>query len=65
MKQGAPIPTSVVLVLILTIAAVRDAVGSGLWFGELVIADQTLHPLVFLFVLSGSPMISRIPIPKP
>jgi hypothetical protein len=51
--------------LILTIAAVRDAVGSGLWFGELVIADQTLHPLVFLFVLSGSPMISRIPIPKP
>lgn len=63
--EGAPIPTSVVLVLLLSIAAARNAVGSELWFGELMIADQALHPLVLLFVLSGSLMISRIPIPKP
>jgi CDP-diacylglycerol---serine O-phosphatidyltransferase len=63
--EGTPIPTSLLLVLLLTIAAANDAVGSRLWLGEIVIADQKLHPFVLLFVLFGSLMISRIPIPKP
>jgi len=63
--EGTPIPTSFVIVLVLTVAASQGAVGSDLWFGELTIANNVLHPLVLLFVLSGSLMISRIPIPKP
>jgi len=63
--EGTPIPTSFALILILTVAAAQGAVGRDLWFGELTIAGQLLHPLVLLFVLSGSLMISRIPIPKP
>jgi len=33
-------------------------------FGEVELAGYTLHPLVLVFALSGSLMISRIRIPK-
>jgi CDP-diacylglycerol--serine O-phosphatidyltransferase len=62
--EGTPIPTSIVLAAILTVAASQDAIGSNLWFGALDIAGYTLHPLSLLFLLSGSLMISRIRIPK-
>ena len=62
--EGTPIPTSVVLVALLALAAWQGAVGPQLWGGELVIAGFTLHPLVLLFALSGSLMISRIRVPK-
>ena len=38
--------------------------GERLWFGEMKIAGFTLHPLVLLYVASGSLMVSRIRIPK-
>ena len=47
------------------VAVWRAAVGPDLWFGQWSIGDRTLHPLVLLYALSGSLMISRIPIPKP
>ena len=62
--EGTPIPTSSVLVALLTIAASMGAIGEQLWFGTLRIAGFTLHPLALLFALSGSLMISRIRIPK-
>ncbi len=62
--EGTPIPTSVMLVCVLTLAAYFDAVQSNLWFGVIEIAGLQLHPLVLLFALSGSLMISRIRIPK-
>jgi CDP-diacylglycerol---serine O-phosphatidyltransferase len=62
--EGTPIPSSVLLVMLLAIAAANGALGSRLWFGEMVIAGFTLHPLVLLFAVSGSLMISRIRIPK-
>lgn len=62
--EGTPIPTSIVLAGILTVAASQNAIGSNLWFGALSIAGYTLHPLALLFLLSGSLMISRIRIPK-
>jgi CDP-diacylglycerol---serine O-phosphatidyltransferase len=62
--EGTPIPTSIVLACLLTVAASQDAIGPHLWFGSATIASYTLHPLVLLFVLSGSLMISRIRIPK-
>ena len=62
--EGTPIPTSIVLVGLLTFAASQNAIGSNLWFGALSIAGHTLHPLALLFLLSGTLMISRIRIPK-
>ena len=62
--EGTPIPTSVMLVCMLTLAAYFDAVQSNLWFGVIEVAGLQLHPLVLLFALSGSLMISRIRIPK-
>ncbi len=62
--EGTPIPTSFVLVLLLAVAASMGAIGADLWFGKVAIAGFTLHPLVLLFALSGSLMISRIKIPK-
>ena len=38
--------------------------GPALWGGAWQVAGGTLHPLVLLFALSGSLMISRIRIPK-
>ncbi len=62
--EGTPIPTSILLVGLLALAAWFDALGPNLWFGELMLAGFKLHPLVLLFALSGSLMISRIRIPK-
>ena len=63
--EGTPIPTSILLVFMLAIAAGMGALGSQLWFGEIPIAGHMLHPLALCFGLSGSLMISRIRIPKP
>lgn len=62
--EGTPIPTSVLLVCVISIAAWLDAVGPDLWFGEFTVVGLVLHPLVLLFAVSGSLMISRIRISK-
>jgi CDP-diacylglycerol--serine O-phosphatidyltransferase len=62
--EGTPIPTSIVLVGIMAAAAWFGAVREGLWFGEIRLLGFALHPLVLMFALSGSLMISRIRIPK-
>ncbi len=62
--EGTPIPTSIVLVGLLALAASQGAVGEHLWGGSVRLGGFTLHPLVLLFAVSGSLMISRIRIPK-
>ncbi len=62
--EGTPIPTSLLLVLVLWVAAANGAIGEQLWGGELKLAGFYLHPLVLMFAVSGSLMISRIRIPK-
>jgi len=62
--EGTPIPTSLLLVLLLAGAAFQDALGESLWFGRVSVAGLVLHPLVLIFALSGSLMISRIRVPK-
>lgn len=62
--EGTPIPTSVVLAALLTLAASLGAIGDRLWLGSVDVAGLTLHPLSLLFAISGSLMISRIRIPK-
>lgn len=63
--EGTPIPTSIVLVALMALAAWLGAVRQGLWFGGMELGGFTLHPLVLLFAVSGSLMISRIHVPKP
>ena len=62
--EGTPIPTSLLLVLLLAWAARSGALGESLWFGSIVFGGFTLHPLVLVFAVSGSLMISRLRIPK-
>ena len=63
--EGTPIPTSVVLVGIVALAAWRGHTGAAIWFGAWQLGPAVLHPLVLLYALSGSLMISKtIHIPK-
>jgi CDP-diacylglycerol--serine O-phosphatidyltransferase len=63
--EGTPIPTSLVLVIVLAIATWQGRLGDQLWGGVVMLGPSPLHPLVLLFALSGSLMISTIRIPKP
>ena len=63
--EGTPIPTTVALVGVLAAAAWQGHVGPALWGGAWQIMGWTLHPLVLLFGLSGTLMISKtLRIPK-
>ncbi len=63
--EGTPIPTSVLLVALLAVAGWQERIGDGLWGGALVLGPWLLHPLVLVFVVSGSLMISKtLRIPK-
>jgi CDP-diacylglycerol--serine O-phosphatidyltransferase len=63
--EGTPIPTSVLLVAMLAFAAWRGRIGGDIWFGSYALGPWQIHPLVALFALSGSLMISKtIRIPK-
>ncbi|KGM57230.1 CDP-diacylglycerol--serine O-phosphatidyltransferase [Lysobacter arseniciresistens ZS79] len=64
--EGTPIPTSLVLVVVLWIAAAQGAIGSDLWLGMVKLGPWQFHPLVLMFALSGSLMVSKtLRIPKP
>ncbi|RJR47489.1 MAG: CDP-diacylglycerol--serine O-phosphatidyltransferase [Desulfobacteraceae bacterium] len=62
--EGTPIPTSILLVAVLALAARFGALGQELWLGEITLAGCKLHPLVLMFAVSGALMISRFHIPK-
>ena len=63
--EGTPIPTSLLLVVILAIAVWQGRVGDQLWGGVVMLGPWQLHPLVLLFAASGTLMISTVRIPKP
>src|ERR1700691_5602259 len=54
--EGTPIPTSFVLVCVLSFATFIGAIGEHLWFGKLTLSGHLFHPLTLLFALSGSLM---------
>ena len=64
--EGTPIPTSVVLTGVLTYAASQGRLGDALYWGATDLGPAVLHPLVLLFGISGTLMISKtLRIPKP
>jgi CDP-diacylglycerol--serine O-phosphatidyltransferase len=63
--EGTPIPSSLGLVILLAVMAWQGRLGEAIWFGQLQLGPWQLHPLVLLFALSGSLMISKtLRIPK-
>ena len=63
--EGTPIPTSVVLVGLLALAASQGHIGAALWGGAWTLGPWVLHPFALLFGLSGTLMISKtLHIPK-
>lgn len=62
--EGTPIPTSLVLVVVMFVSALQGALHESMWFGRVDLAGFTLHPFVLMFALSGSLMVSRIRFPK-
>jgi CDP-diacylglycerol--serine O-phosphatidyltransferase len=63
--EGTPIPTSVALTAVLAFAASQARLGSAIYWGTWTIGPWNLHPLVLVFALSGTLMISKtLRIPK-
>jgi len=63
--EGTPIPTSVVLTGVLAWATWEGRVGEMVWGGVWQLGPWQLHPLVLMFAVSGSAMISKtLRIPK-
>ena len=64
--EGTPIPTTVLLVALLAFLTWRGAIGPDLPFGSFRFLGGKFHPLVAIFALSGTLMISKtLRIPKP
>ena len=64
--EGTPIPTSIVIVVLLGVAFYVGAIHENLWFGAVRLGFATLHPLALIYGLSGSAMISAtLRVPKP
>jgi CDP-diacylglycerol--serine O-phosphatidyltransferase len=57
--EGTPIPSSLLLVAAVALAAWRGRVGDDLPFGAMALGPGQLHPLALLWALSGSLMISK------
>lgn len=62
--EGTPIPTSVLIVLLLGVLLFLDRLGANLWLGAWSIGGVVLHPLALVYAASGSAMISTIRVPK-
>jgi CDP-diacylglycerol--serine O-phosphatidyltransferase len=64
--EGTPIPTSILIVILLGAAVALGRIDERLWFGVLRIGPALLHPLTLVYVASGSAMISAtLRVPKP
>ena len=63
--EGTPIPTTMVLTGVLAFAMWQGRLGENLYWGTWTLGPWDLHPLSFLFALSGTLMVSKtLHIPK-
>ena len=63
--EGTPIPTSILIVVLLGVVFSQQAIENDLWLGALRLGPATLHPLTLLYAISGTAMIGTFRIPKP
>ena len=64
--EGTPIPTSIVIVLIMGAAAWFGGIDEHMWLGVHKIGPALFHPLSLIYGVSGSAMFSAtLRIPKP
>jgi len=64
--EGTPIPTSILIVVLLGVAFALGQVDGRLWFGAYQVGPAALHPLSLVYAASGSAMISAtLRVPKP
>jgi CDP-diacylglycerol--serine O-phosphatidyltransferase len=64
--EGTPIPTSILIVALLGTAFQLGRVDGSLWLGAYRVGPALLHPLVLIYAVSGSAMISAtLRVPKP
>ena len=64
--EGTPIPTSIIIVLLLGVAFRLNRFEEDFWFGAIHVGGMTLHFIALLYVASGSAMISAtLRVPKP
>jgi len=62
--EGTPIPTSVLLVCVLAWLTREGRIAENMLFGLWDLGAATMHPLVLMYFLSGSAMISTMRVPK-
>jgi CDP-diacylglycerol--serine O-phosphatidyltransferase len=62
--EGTPIPSSIIIVLVLGIAFWQGRIDHLLPFGSFRIGPWLFHPFTLIYAASGSAMISTIRIPK-
>lgn len=62
--EGTPIPISVLLVGLLGVLHIQGLLGPTIWLGHWTFGSVELHPLAFIYALSGSAMISTWHVPK-
>lgn len=63
--EGTPIPTSIVLVILLAVVYQTGLVGPHFAGGHWTVGGRGFHPFSILFFISGSLMISTVKVPKP
>ena len=63
--EGTPIPTSILLVMLMAALFSLDRVGANFIGGHVELLWRGFHPFSVLFLVSGSLMISTIRVPKP
>ncbi len=63
--EGTPIPTSILLVLLLAVLFQLGLTRDNFPVGHVELLGRGFHPMSVLFLISGSLMISTIRVPKP
>jgi CDP-diacylglycerol--serine O-phosphatidyltransferase len=64
--EGTPIPTSILIVVLLGIASWRGQIDDRFWLGVYQVGPALFHPFSLIYGLSGSAMISAtLKVPKP
>lgn len=62
--EGTPIPTSVLIVVLIGVLHFQGLLGRNIWLGTWNLGGLVIHPLAIIYAISGSAMISTIRVPK-